>query len=176
MGKVELYLRLLRKFRSSHQAFCIEFLAARGQGDPLAAARLAHTLRGTAGNIGADEVANAAAALELACRSEGAEQALAERLAEVERHLTPVLEGLSVLGDATSSADSSTTPLDSAWHVQLAHTRSLLAESDTQALTALLKLQGMASDPRMAEQLHRVVEQAQCFDFDQALELLESLC
>ncbi|MNR64768.1 hypothetical protein D3C85_1875240 [compost metagenome] len=60
--------------------------------------------------------------------------------------------------------------------MQLAHTRSLLAESDTQALTALLKLQGMASDPRMAEQLHRVVEQAQCFDFDQALELLESLC
>lgn len=175
MGKVELYLRLLRKFRSSHQAFCIEFLAARGQDDPLAAARLAHTLRGTAGNIGADEVANAAAALEQACRSDGAEQELAERLAQVERSLTPVLEGLSVLGDATSSADSSTTPLDSAWHVQLAHTRSLLAESDTQALTALLKLQGLASDPRMAEQLHRVVEQAQCFDFDQALELLGNL-
>ncbi|WP_085725625.1 response regulator [Pseudomonas sp. R37(2017)] len=175
MGKVELYLRLLRRFRSSHQAFCSEFQAARDQGDPLAAARLAHTLRGTAGNMGAIEVANAAAALELACQNDGAQQDLADRLAEVERCLTPVLEGLAVLGEAASCADSSTPPLDSEWHVQLAHTRSLLAESDTQALTALLELQRLASDPRMAEQLHRVVQQAQCFDFDQALELLESL-
>jgi len=179
MGKVELYLRLLRKFRSGHQAFCAEFLAARGQGDPSATARLAHTLRGTAGNIGAVELANAAAALELAClnhgTSDGAEQGLADRLVEVERCLTTVLEGLSVLGEPTSSADSSCAPQGSEWHAQLAHVRSLLAESDTQALTALLKLQGLASDPRMTEQLLRVVRQAQSFDFDQALELLENL-
>jgi hypothetical protein len=66
-------------------------------------------------------------------------------------------------------------PPGSEWHAQLAHVRSLLAESDTQALTALLKLQGLASDPRMTEQLLRVVRQAECFDFDQALELLENL-
>jgi CheY-like chemotaxis protein len=179
MGKVELYLRLLRKFRSSHQAFCAEFLAARGQGDRSTTVRLAHTLRGTAGNIGAVEVANAAAALEQAClndgTSDGVEQDLADRLVEVERCLTTVQEGLSVLGEPTSCADSSSVPPGSEWHAQLAHVRSLLAESDTQALTALLKLQGLASDPRMTEQLLRVVRQAECFDFDQALELLENL-
>lgn len=179
MGKVELYLRLLRKFRSSQQDFCAEFLAAQGQGDPLVTVRLAHTLRGTAGNIGAVEVANAAAALEQACLNDGAsdgtEQVLADRLAEVERCLTTVLEGLSVIDEPTSSADSSIAPPGSEWHAQLAQVRSLLAESDTQALTALLKLQGLVSDPRMTEQLLRVVRQAERFDFDQALELLENL-
>ncbi len=118
-------------------------------------------------------------ALEQAClndgASDGAQQDLADRLAEVERCLTLVLEGLSVLGEPTSSADSSSASPGSEWHAQLAHARSLLAESDTQALTALLKLQGLASDPRMTEQLNRVVRQAECFDFDQALELLENL-
>jgi CheY-like chemotaxis protein len=176
MGKVELYLRLLRKFQSSQQAFCTEFLAARGLGDSLAAVRVVHTLRGTAGNIGALGVANAASALEQGCLSEVSEQDLADRLAEVERCLTTVLEGLAVLTEPTLTVDSSDAPpLNSEWHAQLDHVRYLLAESDGQALTALHKLQELASGPRAVEQLHRVVQQAECFDFDQALELLEQL-
>jgi len=176
MGKVELYLRLLRKFRSSQQAFCAEFLAARSESDPTVAVRLAHTLRGTAGNIGAIDVANAASHLEQACLNGAVEQDLVERLAEVERCLTPVLEGLLVLNESTEPVDSSAAPpFDSEWHAQLIHVRQLLAESDAQALTALHKLQGLAAGPRVAEQLHRVVQQAESFDFDQALELLEDL-
>jgi HPt (histidine-containing phosphotransfer) domain-containing protein len=174
MGKVELYLRLLRKFHASQQAFCTEFQAARGQGDSSATVRLAHTLRGTAGNIGAVGVANAAGQLEQVCLSAGVEQDVSDRLAEVERCLTPVLEGLSVLTEPPL-AEETTVPLDSEWHAQLAHVRYLLAESDTQALTALHKLQALTSGSRMTEQLHRVVQQAECFDFDQALELLENL-
>ena len=176
MGKVELYLRLLRKFRSSQQAFCAEFLIARSESDPSVTVRLVHTLRGTAGNIGAVGVANAASQLEQACLSGAVEQDVAGQLAEVERCLTPVLEGLLVLTESTVSVDSSDAPrFDNEWLTQLAHVRYLLAESDAQALTALHKLQGLASGPRVAEQLHRVVQQAECFDFDQALELLENL-
>ena len=66
-------------------------------------------------------------------------------------------------------------PPGSEWHTQLAHVRDLLAESDAQALSALHTLQGLASGPRVAEQLNRVMQQAQSYDFDQALELLENL-
>ena len=176
MGKVELYLRLLRKFHASQQDFSTALLAAQAESDPSATARLAHTLRGTAGNIGALDVAQAASALELACQRGADEQELAQRLEQVERCLTPVLEGLSALNEPTSSLDASATPpLDKEWHTQLAHVRYLLAESDTEVLTALHKLQGLASGPRVVEQLHRVVQQAESFDFDQALELLETL-
>jgi PAS domain S-box-containing protein len=176
MGKVDLYLRLLRKFRSSQQAFCTEFLAARGESDSSAAVRLAHTLRGTAGNIGAVGVANAAGHLEQACLNGAVEQDVVDQLAEVERCLTPVLEGLLVLTESTVLVDTSAAPpFDSEWHAQLAHVRNLLTESDAQALTALHTLQGLASGPRLTEQLRRVVQQAESFDFDQALELLEGL-
>ncbi|WP_095151423.1 response regulator [Pseudomonas sp. Irchel s3b5] len=175
MGKVELYLRLLRKFCASQQSFSAEFLAARADSDPKVAIRLAHTLRGTAGNIGAIELANDAGVLEQACLNGGAGQDLTDSLVEVERCLAIVLEGLSVLTEPTAPIDAVTAPFNSEWQAQLAHVRHLLAESDTLALTALHELQGLASGPRVVEQLHRVVQQAESFDFDQALELLENL-
>ena len=176
MGKVELYLRLLRKFRSSQSAFRAEFLVARGDGDPSAATRLAHTLRGTAGNIGAKVVANAATALEQACLTGATEEVLADRLVAVERCLDPVLEGLAGLAESESATEPVPAPHSGAeLQTRLAQVRDLLAESDTEVLTALHELQGLASDPRVAEQLRRVVQHAERFDFDQALELLENL-
>ena len=172
MGKTDLYLRLLGKFNASQQGFDGQFRSARTQADPAAPARLAHTLRGTAGNIGATALAQAAGALEQACLQATSEPDLAERLAAVEQHLTPLLAGLAQLNEAPVI---DVPPLDSEWHTQLAHVRDLLAESDAQALSALHTLQGLASGPRVAEQLNQVMQQAQSYDFDQALELLENL-
>jgi len=176
MGKVELYIRLLRKFRDSQQAFRQDFFDSRADSDPSAAARLAHSLRGTAGNIGALELANAATALEQACLDDAGEPLLAERLAEVERCLAPVLQGLASLPEALPPADpvpASTANGD--WQARLAGIRQLLVESDTQVLTALHELQGLTLEPELAEQLRRIVQRAERFDFDEALALLENL-
>lgn len=176
MGKVGLYLRLLRKFSSGHRAFSTEFLAARSDDDRSASTRLAHTLRGTAGNIGARDVASAAADLEQACLTGAQDEVVADRLLAVEHCLSLVLEGLAGLTQPQPSTES--VPMshsDAELQVRLAQVRDLLAESDTQVLTVLYQLPGLASDPRMAEQLRRVVQHAERFDFDQALELLENL-
>ncbi|VVN74589.1 Sensor histidine kinase RcsC [Pseudomonas fluorescens] len=176
MGKVELYIRLLRKFRDSQQAFRQDFFDSRADSDPSAAARLAHSLRGTAGNIGAMELANAATALEQACLDDAGEPLLAERLAEVERCLAPVLQGLASLPEALPPADlvpASTANGD--WQARLAGIRQLLVESDTLVLTALHELQGLTLEPELAEQLRRIVQRAERFDFDEALALLENL-
>jgi PAS domain S-box-containing protein len=176
MGKVDLYLRLLRKFISSHRAFSTEFLAARSDDDCSVSTRLAHTLRGTAGNIGANDVASAAADLEQACLTGSQEEVVADRLVEVERCLNLVLEGLAGLtepGPATESLPVSHS--DAELQARLAQARDLLVESDTQALTVLHPLPRLTSDPRLAEQLRRVVQHAERFDFDQALALLENL-
>ncbi|WP_095162969.1 response regulator [Pseudomonas sp. Irchel 3F5] len=176
MGKVELYLRLLRKFASSQQAFAAEFLAAQGQDDPSLTVRLAHTLRGAAASIGAMAVAEAAGALEQACLNGAQQHALVEQLAQLEHCLAPVLKGLSGLGEAPLAGDwVVASELSSPWHTQLAQVRYLLAESDAQALAALHQLQALASDRRLAEQLQRVVQRAERFDFDQALALLQDL-
>jgi hypothetical protein len=57
----------------------------------------------------------------------------------------------------------------------LAGIRQLLVESDTQVLTALHELQGLTLEPELAEQLRRIVQRAERFDFDEALALLENL-
>ena len=101
---------------------------------------------------------------------------MAAGLLAVEHCLNQVLEGLAGLADPQPFSE----PLpvshsDAELQARLAQVRDLLAESDTQALTVLHPLPGLTSDPRLAEQLRRVVQHAERFDFDQALELLENL-
>jgi HPt (histidine-containing phosphotransfer) domain-containing protein len=176
MGKVELYLRLLRKFRSSQGDFRADFLVARADSDASAAARLAHSLRGSAGNIGARSLAQAATALELACK-EGATEAVLEPLvSEVERQLQPLLTGLAGLVEVQQGAAAvPALPLGAELQAQLDKLRRLLADSDTAAQDALYELQGQALDPLLAERLRQVAQQVECFDFDRALELLQGL-
>ncbi len=80
MGRPELYRRLLGRFRDGQAQFRASFEAATSGSDADAPARVAHTLRGTAGNIGAKATAAAAAALELACKAGASADEIAQRL------------------------------------------------------------------------------------------------
>ncbi|MEK1905800.1 MAG: response regulator, partial [Pseudomonas sp.] len=175
MGKVDLYLRLLRKFRISQSGFHLEFLAARSSDDATAATRVAHTLRGTAGNIGANGLASVAATLEQACL-DGTAEAVSGLLAEVEKCLEVVLAGLAVLAEPESSDGPAASPqISRELRANMATVRHLLADSDTEVLSLLRGLKSQASDPAVAEQLRRIVQHAEQFDFDQALELMQNL-
>ena len=67
-GNRSLYARLLRQFYRNYENFAEEFSNALTAGEHETAKRLAHTLKGVAANIGADVVAQAAAAVEKALR------------------------------------------------------------------------------------------------------------
>ena len=69
-GNVDSYIRLLEKF-SANQADCIdEIRAAVASGDGGEAVRLAHTLKGVSGSIGADVLHQAAKELEAALKAD----------------------------------------------------------------------------------------------------------
>ena len=98
MGDDTFYRRLLGMFRDANGAFAAKFVAATASGDAQAARRLAHDLRSLAGTIGAQDVEQAAKALEDGC-THGAETAeLNALLRDVSRHLDPVIQGLHALG------------------------------------------------------------------------------
>lgn len=63
-GNSKLYHRLLFQFRQNHSGAADEIGQALSNGDLPLAARLAHTIKGVAGNLGADDLARAAAELE----------------------------------------------------------------------------------------------------------------
>ncbi|WP_052950008.1 PAS domain S-box protein [Dyella japonica] len=90
-----LYRRLLHLFLEGHAHFEQSFRQATQGADASAAYRIAHTLRGSAANIGAIDVAAAAGELQQACR-EGAPPAEIDRLlGKLTKALAPVLEGLA---------------------------------------------------------------------------------
>ena len=93
LGKKALYRSMLRKFLASQSSFQSQITAALETGDHQTAERLAHTLKGVAGNIGANAVQEAARQLETAIR-EG-ETPLTPLLGQVAQRLDPLLQALA---------------------------------------------------------------------------------
>ncbi|MDA8485404.1 response regulator [Pseudomonas resinovorans] len=176
MGKRDLYLRLLRKFHASQLRFSEQFQQASASDDPTAPTRLAHTLRGTAGNIGAGTVAQAAAALEQACLAGEASEEIQARLLEVERVLAPLLAALAGVAQSSPATELPAAPRSQArFGARLTELKRLLADSDAAALDTLKSLQTMATGPAEAALLAKVAQQVELFDFDRALEMLQEM-
>lgn len=171
-GKAELYQRLLRKFHAANQGFAAQFAAALADPDATAATRHAHSLKGTAGNIGAFEVAQAAAELELCCQSSARGEQLQTALNRVEQSLAPVLAALAVLDAGTLGPAPSVALPDADIQPRLARLGQLLAESDSEALEVLVELQALSLQPELAERLAKVAQQVERFEFDAALAAL----
>ncbi|MCK5498400.1 MAG: response regulator, partial [Gammaproteobacteria bacterium] len=96
-GNRKLYRRLLLKFLQSNLNFTEQFLSGQQSDDPEAATRIAHTLKGVAGNIGAIQIQSAAQVLETACKQHKEKSVIESALNSVESTLAPVLQSLTQL-------------------------------------------------------------------------------
>jgi HPt (histidine-containing phosphotransfer) domain-containing protein len=186
MENEKLYTRLLTKFRDSQGNFAELFAAAQQDADPTAAARAAHTLKGTAGNIGAKGVQAAAAALEHALINKAQPERIAKLLQHALSELAPVIAGLQAIGAApvstsasaastNSSAGAAPAPAVNQAQIQAALVRltALLKDSDADAGEAVDELLELAQGTQLAFTLKRVAAAVADFDFDAALAQLE---
>jgi two-component system sensor histidine kinase/response regulator len=137
MGDEKLYRRLLVKFREGQQDFAAMFVQALMGGDATAPERLAHTLKGVAGNIGARHVQAAAQELEQACQQGAAREVLERLLALVVMELDPLLAALQAAdapgGGAERHPALAPAGAPSADDAPLSRLRALLADSDSEA-------------------------------------------
>ena len=90
MGKKPVYLSMLRRFISGQKSAVIDIYKALIRDDPPLAERLAHTLKGASGTIGATVVEQLAAKLEDAIRLDSPRE-------EIKAHLTAVRVPLETL-------------------------------------------------------------------------------
>jgi two-component system sensor histidine kinase/response regulator len=176
MGNAKLYSRLLVKFRESQGNFAELFSAAQKDADPTAATRCAHTLKGTAGNIGAKALQAAAGRLEQACM-QGAPAATLQGLLEgTLAELTPVIAGLAGIDDGETGPTGSGAALDMAKVQQLiARLAAQLAEVDADAQDTAEELQTLTRGTALAHGMQKVVAATEQFDFDTALERLKEV-
>lgn len=93
-GKEDFYLRMLKLFADGKHDFVNEFRTAFENGDSETTERLAHSLMGMSGTIGAIDVQVKSAALELALMNKEETSQINTCLSEVGLALTPLINGI----------------------------------------------------------------------------------
>jgi len=182
-GNIKLYTRLLIMFRERMASFAVDFAAARIDADTTAAMRSAHTLKGSAGSIGAKGIQKAAAQLEHACQENHPKDTIDALLQATLSELGPVVDGLQRIPDGSQRAGAE----GAAGEVLVGNAdpakvkalldklKSKLEDSDSEAGDVLEELQALVRGTSMANQLKRVARAVADYDFDAALEGIQKL-
>jgi two-component system sensor histidine kinase/response regulator len=124
-GNQKLYLKLLRQFAEQQGPSVKQITDALAQGDAALAERLAHTLKGVAGNIGAKPVQAAAGTLERLIRERAAAADMESALRQVAAALDPLL---AQLRNSLPSPEPKATTQTSALPADAAQTRAAAAQ------------------------------------------------
>lgn len=169
MGKTVFYRKQLLKFRASQSGFAGDFQRAAGDPDPSARKRLAHTLKGLAGNIGATKLQEAAAKLEEVCSEPGKGRAIEKALVKTVAELDIVLGGLVMLDEHAPGMQAGEVQVDQA-HVLALLDRllELLAASDAQSGDKAGEIEDLVKGSRLAADFAPVLEAVSSFEFEVA--------
>jgi len=173
-GNERLLHKLLIEFHSDHRFDGQAMLTAMKDGDEQLNQRLAHTLKGLAGTLGAPKLQQQCSDLEAALRIDDKPKAK-EVLPTVILTLQELMDGLnSWISEQTIFITSSNTPPDAEEIKDLAKKlRQLLIEMDPEAAAQAQSLQRTMLTP--SDALKVLVEQAEAFNFDGAIRTLDAI-
>ena len=171
-GNRTLYRNLLLQFRRSQAHAVHEIREAFAAGDMEVAGRVAHTLKGVAGNIGADDVQVGVLKVESAVK-QGRVQEVESLLVELGQVLAPTLEAIAALEteQQTASAEEAREVDVEVLQPLVSELAALLRENDLEAgdrVEAIKRLIGDAQTTRLEEFISQ-------YDFDGALDTLTDL-
>jgi PAS domain S-box-containing protein len=137
IGNQGLYLKLLRQFAEQESPVADQIATALSQGDAGLAARLAHTLKGVAGNIGAKSVQVASSNLEKLINDRADAAAIETGRQKVSGLLDPLLTRLQTVLNSTIPQPTAQPEMAAGGPEQIteamAQLKSLLAASDPAA-------------------------------------------
>ncbi len=173
----EAYIRILLKFLDMYSRFRDLFQDAVSDEDPDALTRLAHSLKGSAGNIGAVEVFNEASKLEAACRKNASSEEREDLLESLLSRLEPLTESLGLFRDSLVSEEKEETPAADPGEIRalIQEIQELLEEGDTEALTLIHKLAEGIGKKQYEPDFKQLVKAVEGYSFREALEKLKSL-
>jgi two-component system sensor histidine kinase/response regulator len=178
MGNLDLYRRLLKGFDKTHQDFGAQFVQAQRSKDAESALRLAHTLKGLAGNIGAMALQHTAAELERCClEGPGApvDAALMQTLSALSAVRVDIQALIQPNAAPTHAEDAHKLLHDQAIQGQWLKLSKLIEDNDAQAQTLIQDLvdgwPGLLQAPAVRE-LNQALGR---YDFDAAGVALRTL-
>jgi len=176
-GNGAAYKRILRGFRDKQADSAEKMKQLIDQGEWDEAARLAHTLKGSGGNLGAKQLYKTAAVMEQACRAGDAGAAEAG-FGLLHASLAQVIDGLAVLA-AQDQVVQTTLPLSdfdpSSVRVSLNELLQLLDSDLGAAQDRLVSLQRQVVDSDYAASLKELENALNSFDIEAAKVVIQGL-
>jgi PAS domain S-box-containing protein len=177
-GNKELYVKLLCKFRQGQKNAVSEIRAALQSGDWGTAGRLAHTVKGVSGNLGAERLYRAAAELETAIGKGEAD--LDYPIAEFSSHLKMVMDGIktleqSLVGQKKPKPPKAVSVDKEAVKLLLKEMIQLLESDLSEALNRLKALRQHLTHSSAHEEFKRLEKQVEGFDTDGAAKSVEAV-
>jgi signal transduction histidine kinase/DNA-binding response OmpR family regulator/HPt (histidine-containing phosphotransfer) domain-containing protein len=175
-GNIRSYRKLLNKFSANQQGAIGEIRAAFAKGDHEGTVRLAHTLKGVAGTVGASALQESAASLEAALKGEpeeAPEALITHTEAELDRALS-VLQAVAAAEPHSGSGDGySGVPADLS--SRLRGLLEKLEQYDSGADDVLEEILGQVVGTPLADSLGALRKRVSGYDFEGAAGDLEQL-
>jgi two-component system sensor histidine kinase/response regulator len=135
-GNKKLYVKLLREFVSDQADAVAHIRAALAKNDTESAIRLAHTLKGVAGSLGAGPVLTAAGTVEKLLRDQAAADATSSALDQLADVVDPFLTRLrAALARITTQSAATPAVAPAQTRVIAEQLKKLFADFDTSAVT-----------------------------------------
>jgi CheY-like chemotaxis protein len=177
-GNTRLYRELLMQFAAKQTEAGSQILAAIESGDNKLAERIAHTVKGVAGNVGLKKVCTVAEKLERAIHDshQGVSAVLEEFTRMVDCQVQAIQQAMSdVIPDRQPKGKSIPGFDPRAASAAVAHLRALLESSDSDAVEAFLTLEIVLVGICDTRRLSAVGTAISEFDFDSARMKLDEL-
>jgi two-component system sensor histidine kinase/response regulator len=177
-GNKRLYRDLLLQFAAKQGDANAQISAAIESGDRKLAERIAHTVKGVAGNIGLGQISAAAEKLERAIRdADAAVPAVVEEFTLVLRRQVQAVQQATrdVMPDRQAEGGRSPGFDARAASAAIAHLRALLESSDGDAAEAFLVLEGALAGTCDKPRLSALGAAISEFDFDGARRKLDEI-
>ncbi|NDV23289.1 transporter substrate-binding domain-containing protein [Desulfovibrio sp. JC022] len=182
-GNRDLYRKLLNQFRAKYLDFADEIREQLAAEDLETATRIAHTVKGVAANLGADELAHSAGEVERALRA--GKKDVDDLLMDLKSHMDIVAIGLDNLLETSSGNDGSENQMEDALQgdapdpgelrAKLEEFIVLTDENVVQAMEFAGDIQKMVSGTDMAEVAGNIVQAMDDFETDEARETARAL-
>jgi HPt (histidine-containing phosphotransfer) domain-containing protein len=174
-GNNKLYLKLLREFASQQADAVVRIRAALATDDAESATRVAHTLKGVAGSLGARPVQTAAAVVENLLRDRATADATNPALEQLGTALDPFVTRLRAALTSTTTTASAPTPAVAPTRIRAMaeQVKKLFAAFDTSAVTFIEENEASLRPAFDATTWEQFLRQTQQFAFADAQALLD---
>jgi CheY-like chemotaxis protein len=172
-GNVERYQRLLAQFCTQYQDMASRLHQLFEEGNINEMVRLAHAVKGSAGNLGITKVYEAAMRLETLAK-QGDTAVMAQAIDALSDALQPLLSVVSPMPSDSQAMAETTLDTESKAKLQtlLQTLYKQLSEADTEAVETIEILQALLPPSGQLQQLTKYVQD---YDFDTALSIIKTI-